>query len=169
MELLIVNELNGFYENAAATCIGSPWRSKRWDKIVGEKCIAEKMLVPLPFAPSSAWALSLSLSRNVDHVNNIPTLCPLCSRLRCYRGCISSLQSRRRDVTSRAASLPPLSVFHSITHSAEPRDDESRVHAALYSAESCEVLKGLICCAMAVTHLTISATKNRRSSQCWCR
>jgi len=92
------------------------------------------------------------LSRNVDHVNNIPALCPLCSRLRCYRGCISSLQPR--CYVEGGFSAAPLSVFHSITH-----NDESCACTRLYTALSPWSVKRLICCAMAVTHLTITAAK----------
>lgn len=77
------------------TYTGSSWRSKYWDKIIIEKYFAEKMFAPLSV---------VRFSRNVGHVNNIPALCPLCSRLRF----VIAVAFRRcsRDVASRAASLP---------------------------------------------------------------
>lgn len=125
-------------------CTGLPQRSECWDKIVSEKCIAEKIR---PFA------LRLRcLSRNVDHVNNIPALCPLCSRLRCYRGCISSLQPRCYVEGGFSAAVISL-----------PLNNTQRGAARRRIARACGIIqcrvKRLICCAMAVTHLTITATK----------
>lgn len=106
------------------------------------------------------------LSRNVDHVNNIPALCPLCSRLRCYRGCISSLQLRCYVEGGFSAAVISL-----------PLNNTQRGAARRRTARACGIIqcrvpwsvKRLICCAMAVTHLTIGVTKNRRSEQCRCR
>lgn len=110
-----------------------------WDKIVGEKCIAEKNVCLATLHSPCVASRVRHLSRNVDHVNNIPALYP--RYVLDYAVIAVAFRRCSRDVTSRAASLPPLSVFHSITQNAELQ--ESRVHAALYSAESREVLKGL--------------------------
>lgn len=75
-----------------------------------------------------------------------------------------------RDVTSRAASLCRRVI-------SLPLNNTQRGAARRRIAHACGIIqcrvpwsvKRLICCAMAVTHLTITVTKNRRVSQCRCR